>query len=100
MSCPQVFSDTNHGHPDLLVISSSFPVLTFTFHGDDVPAQAALVTLSKAHVLLAGTSAFSRIAAVLSRGVVIAPSGMPTRPLADLRAVLTIYDRRFWDRSR
>jgi hypothetical protein len=34
-------------------------------HGDEVPEADALVTMASAHVLLAGSSAFSRLAAVL-----------------------------------
>jgi hypothetical protein len=31
--------------------------------------------------------------------VVVAPGGLPLRPLAGLRAVILAYDGRFWDRS-
>ena len=109
-----------------------------------MPEQDALVAMARAHVLLAGTSAVSRLAAVygheliydrpdqisysvimvcftfhpfirlfilltclggrarcqvLSRGVVLAPGGVPMRPLKGLRAVISVYDHRFWDRS-
>lgn len=64
-----------------------------------VPEADALVLMSKAHVLLAGAGSYSRLAAVLSRGVVLAPGGVPERPLEGLRAVIVVYDGRFWDRS-
>jgi len=32
------------------------------------------------------------------QGVVLAPGGVPLKPLDGLRAVITVYDGRFWDR--
>uniref|UniRef100_A0A7S2RQI6 Uncharacterized protein n=1 Tax=Rhizochromulina marina TaxID=1034831 RepID=A0A7S2RQI6_9STRA len=89
---------------DLLALKSKYPSLTWQVHSpsadDDGDAEvAALLALASAHVLIAGTSPLSRLAAVLSRGVVIAPRGVLQQPLDDLRAVVTAYDHRFWDRS-
>ena len=94
-----VFTDGEPAHPDLQALKRRFPAVHFTVHGDEVPEQDALVAMAAAHVLIAGTSAHSRLAAVLSRGVVIAPGGVPMRPLDGLRAVIVVYDGRFWDRS-
>lgn len=84
---------------DLAVLEERFPEITFVAHGAEVAEEDALVIMARSHVLLAGGGAFSRLAAVLSKGVVLAPGSVPRRPLHELRAVVVVFDPRFWDRS-
>ena len=84
---------------DVGTLEKRFPDLAFHVHGAEVPETDALIVMARSHALLAGGSSFSRLAAVLSRGVVLAPGSVPLRPLRELRAVVVVHDFRFWDRS-
>ena len=56
------------GDGDLAAMARRFPEVRFVAHGPaDVSEEDALVVLARAHVLLAGPGAFSRLAAVLSK---------------------------------
>mmetsp|Transcript_10374 Transcript_10374/g.12587 ORF Transcript_10374/g.12587 Transcript_10374/m.12587 type:complete len:438 (+) Transcript_10374:91-1404(+) len=94
-----IFTEAEATHPELKLLKKRFPSIYFEIHGPPITERDALIAMSLSHIHIACGSAISRLAAVLSRGVVLAPSGIPTRPLDGLRAVILAYDHRFWDRS-
>lgn len=67
-------------------------------HGSEIAEGHAFQAQAWSNVLVASSSGFSRMAAVLSRNTIIAPH-LLSHPLEGLEGVINIYSREFWDRE-
>jgi hypothetical protein len=83
-------------HPDVRTVVQAFPEVSFWLPDKDESGAEAFQRMAAADVLIAAFSGFSRLASVVSRGVVIAPRAHNEKhfPLDWLDRVSTYIDRK------
>jgi len=80
-------------HPDIAPVLAAFPrSLEVQVHGSEMAEAFAFQAQVWANVLVASSSGFSRLAAVLSRNTVLAPTVL-SHPLDDLPNVVSVYHK-------
>ena len=87
-----------HMHYHSILVSHWGNLLLWTAHGSETAEGFAFQAQVMANVLIASSSGFSRLAAVLNRNTIIAPYVL-SHPLHGLDNVVSAYHKDFWNRD-